>query len=144
MKPEQLSKDDSILAIASAIILLGGIFILASLNVSPSTTGEQIPCTQEARLCPEGSYVGRTGPNCEFAPCPSEVRCEGISCEGVPLLPQGYTLKSYFVEKTLDTACATNSECETPGEYTVQSRCPFTSLCLKNKCTVVCPTFNKH
>lgn len=29
-------------------------------------------CTMEARLCPDGSYVGRTGPNCEFAPCPSE------------------------------------------------------------------------
>jgi|SRR3989344_1032860 len=28
-----------------------------------------IACTQEAKLCPNGSYVGRTGPNCEFAPC---------------------------------------------------------------------------
>jgi len=27
-------------------------------------------CTQEAKLCPDGSYVGRTGPNCAFAPCP--------------------------------------------------------------------------
>ncbi|MEX1997825.1 MAG: TspO/MBR family protein [Candidatus Andersenbacteria bacterium] len=29
-------------------------------------------CTQEAKLCPDGSYVGRTGPNCEFAACPGE------------------------------------------------------------------------
>lgn len=29
-------------------------------------------CTQEAKLCPDGSAVGRTGPNCEFAPCPSK------------------------------------------------------------------------
>lgn len=28
------------------------------------------PCTQEAKLCSDGSYVGRTGPNCEFAKCP--------------------------------------------------------------------------
>ncbi|MFH1392973.1 MAG: Gmad2 immunoglobulin-like domain-containing protein [Patescibacteria group bacterium] len=27
-------------------------------------------CTQEAKQCPDGSYVGRTGPNCEFTPCP--------------------------------------------------------------------------
>lgn len=27
-------------------------------------------CTQEARSCPDGSVVGRTGHNCEFAPCP--------------------------------------------------------------------------
>lgn len=27
-------------------------------------------CTQEAKICPDGSAVGRTGPNCEFAACP--------------------------------------------------------------------------
>lgn len=31
---------------------------------------KQVYCTQEAKLCPDGSYVGRTGPNCEFAKCP--------------------------------------------------------------------------
>ncbi|MCR4260778.1 MAG: hypothetical protein NUV96_00320, partial [Candidatus Colwellbacteria bacterium] len=31
----------------------------------------QIACTQEAKLCPDGSYVGRTGPNCEFTTCPN-------------------------------------------------------------------------
>lgn len=30
----------------------------------------QIACSQEAKICPDGSSVGRTGPNCEFAPCP--------------------------------------------------------------------------
>lgn len=32
--------------------------------------GDQIFCTQDAKMCPDGSYVGRVGPNCEFAPCP--------------------------------------------------------------------------
>ncbi len=27
-------------------------------------------CTMEAKICPDGSSVGRSGPNCEFAPCP--------------------------------------------------------------------------
>lgn len=30
-----------------------------------------IACTQEAKLCPDGSYVGRSGPKCEFAACQS-------------------------------------------------------------------------
>lgn len=30
----------------------------------------QIGCTMEAKMCPDGSAVGRTGPNCEFAQCP--------------------------------------------------------------------------
>ena len=29
-------------------------------------------CTMEAKACPDGSYVSRTGPNCEFAPCPGD------------------------------------------------------------------------
>jgi hypothetical protein len=29
-----------------------------------------VACTMEAKLCPDGSYVGRSGPKCEFAPCP--------------------------------------------------------------------------
>lgn len=27
-------------------------------------------CTEEAKICPDGTAVGRTGPDCEFAPCP--------------------------------------------------------------------------
>ncbi|MEX2008407.1 MAG: hypothetical protein WD850_02890 [Candidatus Spechtbacterales bacterium] len=33
---------------------------------------EEVACTLEAKLCPDGSAVGRTGPNCEFAECPGE------------------------------------------------------------------------
>jgi putative hemolysin len=29
-----------------------------------------VACTMEAKQCPDGSYVSRTGPNCEFTPCP--------------------------------------------------------------------------
>lgn len=33
---------------------------------------EAVFCTMDAKQCPDGSYVGRVGPNCEFAPCPGE------------------------------------------------------------------------
>ena len=29
-----------------------------------------VACTQEVKLCPDGSSVGRTGPKCEFKACP--------------------------------------------------------------------------
>jgi len=32
-------------------------------------SGAKTACTQEAKLCPDGTIVGRTGPNCEFAAC---------------------------------------------------------------------------
>ncbi len=31
---------------------------------------EQVACTADAMMCPDGSYVGRVAPNCDFAPCP--------------------------------------------------------------------------
>lgn len=34
--------------------------------------GEGVFCTLDAKICPDGSSVGRTGPNCEFAPCPGQ------------------------------------------------------------------------
>lgn len=39
-----------------------------------TTNNDWIPiaCTEEAKMCDDGSAVGRTGPNCEFAPCPDE------------------------------------------------------------------------
>lgn len=38
--------------------------------VSPLPT-PPVACTMEAKQCPNGSWVGRTGPSCQFASCPS-------------------------------------------------------------------------
>jgi len=42
--------------------------------VQPPSNKDQEPvyCTQDAKLCPDGSYVSRMGPSCEFAACPGE------------------------------------------------------------------------
>jgi hypothetical protein len=40
-----------------------------SMNNLPVVTTHRA-CTEEAKLCPDGSYVSRTGPKCEFMPCP--------------------------------------------------------------------------
>lgn len=40
-------------------------------NAAIEGPGEDgVACTLEAKLCPDGTPVGRVGPNCEFAPCP--------------------------------------------------------------------------
>lgn len=56
-----------IIVIAALIILAFGVFMSSKFSQP-----EMIACTQEAKLCSDGSAVGRTGPNCEFAKCPSE------------------------------------------------------------------------
>lgn len=52
------------------LAVLGGAYFLGKLPIKPSGDSQKA-CTQEAKLCPDGSSVGRSGPNCEFAPCPS-------------------------------------------------------------------------
>ena len=67
-----------IFIIVVAVIGVGGFFLLTQIpsniianpNPSPAPNPSPIACTQDAKLCPDGSYVGRTGPNCEFAQCP--------------------------------------------------------------------------
>lgn len=55
------------------LIILIIIAVLATIMyvVSGYSQTKKIACTQEAKICPDGSAVGRTGPNCEFAPCPT-------------------------------------------------------------------------
>lgn len=53
-------------------VLLLALFAGISLLFWKFKDGQQIACTMEAKLCPDGSYVGRTGPLCEFAQCSGE------------------------------------------------------------------------
>jgi hypothetical protein len=53
----------------TAVIVIALITLGIHAGVSPGDT--QIACTMEARLCPDGSYVGRTGSRCEFSACPA-------------------------------------------------------------------------
>lgn len=73
-----------VLIVLLLILVLGGGYFLYSKNFnnpSPSSQpGASTPikdqqddavfCTQDAKQCPNGSYVSRSGPKCEFAPCP--------------------------------------------------------------------------
>lgn len=52
------------------IILLGLIAILSLFLTGCNTIPEQVACTEEAKICPDGTVVVRVGPDCEFEFCP--------------------------------------------------------------------------
>lgn len=54
-----------ILIIAGVLVLAGGVYFWQK-----SKAPNQIACPMDAKICPDGSSVGRTGPNCEFTACP--------------------------------------------------------------------------
>ena len=55
-----------------SFLFLGYLFLhLNTLETTQIIPGDnQSACTLEAKICPDGSTVGREGPNCEFAECP--------------------------------------------------------------------------
>jgi len=63
--------------IAGAAVILGLATFIAATQKEVTLTDifnapNQTACTQEAMQCSDGSYVGRSGPNCEFAKCPTQ------------------------------------------------------------------------
>ncbi len=49
------------------VAVIGGSFLYAKYKYQ---VPEYTACTMEAKICPDGSTVGRSGPKCEFAECP--------------------------------------------------------------------------
>ncbi len=75
-------------AIAALILGIGflivGALVYGTLLKQPSA----VACTMEAKMCADGSAVGRSGPLCEFAVCPGIVT-DGSSSTGSVIVPPG-------------------------------------------------------
>lgn len=55
------------------VLMILGLLLIASVGYilwQQSRPQPQVACDTVAKLCPDGSSVGRSGPNCDFAPCP--------------------------------------------------------------------------
>lgn len=52
------------------LLIAGGAYYLGKNSFKDGGSPKQAACTMEAKVCPDGSSVGRTDPNCEFAQCP--------------------------------------------------------------------------
>ncbi|MES2135061.1 MAG: hypothetical protein V4449_02385 [Patescibacteria group bacterium] len=61
-----MNKFFPLIALALLLIIGGGVWYYNDAQKTPSVIG----CTMEAKICPDGSAVGRTGPQCEFSACP--------------------------------------------------------------------------
>lgn len=54
---------------------------------------KQIACTLEAKICPDETSVGRSGPKCEFTPCPSPKVEEEASWKAYTNIKYGFSFK---------------------------------------------------
>lgn len=72
------------------VVGLGGFLYRNIMERSAVPQPDGIACTMEARLCPDGSAVGRQGPNCEFSLCPAP-NVDSAELRVAFLPPSGYT-----------------------------------------------------
>jgi len=63
-----------LIALSVIAVAIAAAYYFSDRMNNPQLNGnEGTFCTQEAKICPDGSAVGREGPNCEFAMCPGEI-----------------------------------------------------------------------
>jgi len=90
------------------LVVLAGIWFSLRFIIGESPL-EPVACTMEAKLCPDGSYVSRIPPKCDFAPCP-ETR----------------TVKLYYYNYELDRDESENIACSRNGLVPVERKIPIT------------------
>jgi hypothetical protein len=82
-------------------------------------TGGAVACTADAMICPDGTAVGRTGPNCEFAACPAVATASATSTLAIG---QSATVNgiSLTLQKVLeDSRCPVDVQCIQVGTVRV-------------------------
>jgi hypothetical protein len=79
-------KEYAVIIGAVVLVAIGGLWAVNA-RVVPTPIGGGKACTMEAKLCPDGSAVGRTGPNCEFAECPTAATTTSGGNGGGSILP---------------------------------------------------------
>ena len=100
--------------IAVLIVVAAGIFgyfAITNRAIAPAS----LACTQEAKVCPDGSSVGRSGPNCDFAECPKA----------------GVVVETESTVAVLNQRILTNGVHLTPLEVVSDSRCPIDVQCIQ-------------
>jgi hypothetical protein len=87
-------------------------------DIGAGPDDDVVMCTMDAMMCPDGTYVGRSGPNCEFV-CPSSSAAGGST--------------SLYEEFTvgLDQSKVIGPLTITPVRIENDSRCPSDVVCIQ-------------
>lgn len=87
------------------------VFFRSTAQPQPTpNTPEVAACTKELKVCPDGTGVGRTGSNCEFAACPNV---------------------SFYGELSVGETKTVNGVEITVNKIVEESRCPQDVVCIQ-------------
>jgi len=106
------------------------IFALVSLSISSVMNSSQktIACTEEAKICPDGSSVSRVGPKCEFSECPkvaTQTTVIGTTTQNTNIVIPNISKTTKLNKKVTISGVSI-----TPIELISDSRCPVDVQCV--------------
>jgi hypothetical protein len=113
-----------ILGALLALLAMAGIGFFMVWRLSVTQLPVARACSMEAKICPDGTAVGRTGPNCEFVECPRSSTSTPVagmitvSSDGNLDLAVGQTGKAGDLNVTINA-------------ITADSRCPVDVQCIR-------------
>ena len=89
----------------SYILVISLLLLIILMNGCIKKTPKIIACIQDAKQCPDGSYVSRIAPICDFAACPE--------------------VKDYITinNKTISLKCDIDSDCVLLSSYNILDCC---------------------
>jgi len=105
--------------LALIVLLVVGYMYFSKTTVVPISNA----CTMEAKICPDGTSVGRTGPNCEFAACtdatPTPEPEATIAVLNQQIITNGVRIKP--LEVLEDSRCPTGVQCVQAGTVRIRA-----------------------
>ena len=115
-----------IVLILLLVAIVAGFFFFSDSIMNKLVTApvvvDPIACTQEAKICPDGSSVGRTGLNCAFAECPTspvtQIKEGTVAALNQKILNNGILITPLSV--MADSRCPTDVACIWAGEVSLK------------------------
>lgn len=95
--------------------------VVGIFSVTDSVEKAAYACNADAMLCPDGTAVGRSGPKCEFAPCPSPDRTAATLTTYVGGSPTVLTVMVKPLEVISDSRCPQDVQCVWAGNVEVRT-----------------------
>jgi hypothetical protein len=94
-------KPNTIIASIFLILLVIGtvVYYIIRGTLDKNPDDRVVACTMDAKICPDGSSVGRIGPDCEFEKCPTPTvqgtTTVDVTIQTAPLIDPKYPADIY-------------------------------------------------
>ncbi len=105
------------LSVGLGLLVMVTVVMMARERGAENNLSKETGCTLEARICPDGSAVGRSGPNCEFAPCSDLAVIEELEQSSAEAIP-GPSIAKLFKKQFDGRDLTVGKALESYGTYT--------------------------